>query len=585
MSITHCSMKVISVNVGQPQEIPWRGQTVRTSVYKTPVAGRVRVRKLNFDGDAQADLKAHGGEHRAVMVYQAESYQYWRDTLQRKDFIYGQFGENLTVDGMPDNEVCIGDRFSIGSAIFEVTQPRVTCWRVGISTGVPEMPALLVKHKRPGFYFRVIQEGDVGAGDTIQKIADGDQKMNVAEIDGLLYLKDHPEDKLQRALKIPALSQGWRGSLQDLLDAAMQGVSKGNAGLNGPAHELAWTGFRPFIVQHTHIECEGVRSFELRPADGTTAPAFLPGQHIAVRMHPAQGGAPLIRMYSLCGPQNAASLRIAVKREADGPGGIYMHEQVKDGDILEISAPRGTFILSEDKGPLALLSAGVGITPLLSILYEVANRHSDRELWWIHSCRNGTYEAFRDEVRSLGLQLSVFHRVIIYSTPANQELFGTDYDIKGHLDLHQLQIMQLPAESEYYLCGPPGYLHNITDALKTMGVAGNKIKAELFGSQLEPIGGKVPHLPSENTGQGPLVTFSKSKISFRWHPRFGSLLEAAEACDVPVSWSCRMGVCHRCETGIIDGQVTYSPDPLDSPADGNVLLCCCIPASAVDLDL
>lgn len=581
-------MKLVSVNVGQPREIPWRGQMVRTSVYKTPVAGRVRVRKLNLDGDAQADLLAHGGEHRAVMVYQIESYQYWRETLQRKDFVYGQFGENLTVEGMADNEVCIGDRFLIGSAIFEVTQPRVTCWRVGISTGVPEMPALLVKHKRPGFYFRVIQEGEVGTGDVIEKIATGDEKMSIAEIDGLLYLKDHPKDKLQRALKIPALSQAWKGSFRDLLDAALQGVAKGNAGLSGPsAASLAWTGFRPFVVQRTRMECEGVRSFELSPEDGTRVPGFLPGQHIAVRMHPAEDEVPLIRMYSLCGPQDASSLRIAVKREANGAGGIYMHEQVHDGDVLEISAPRGTFTLSEGKGPLVLLSAGVGVTPLLSILHEVAHQDSDRELWWIHSCRNGTYEAFREEVRSLGMQLSAFHRVVIYSSPNDGELCGIDYDIKGHLGLQALQAMQLPVESECYLCGPPGYLHNITAALKAIGVAGNKIKSELFGNYSEPVagGGKTPHLPSENTGQGPLVTFSKSKISFRWHPCFGSLLEAAEACDVPVLWSCRMGVCHRCESGIIDGQVTYSPTPLDPPADGNVLICCAAPASPVDLDL
>jgi ferredoxin-NADP reductase len=421
----------------------------------------------------------------------------------------------------------------------------------------------------------------------IEKVAEGDEKMTVAEIDGLLYLKDHPEDKLQKALKIPALSQGWQGSFHNLLDAALQGAAKGNAGLNGPTHELAWTGFRPFMVQRTRMECEGVRSFELIAADGTSIPDFLPGQHIAVRMHPTPDDAPLLRMYSLCGPQDAPSLRIAVKREVDGAGGIYMHEQVHDNDILEISAPRGTFTLSESKDPLVLLSAGVGVTPLLSILHQVAYRDPDRELWWIHSCRNGAYEAFRDEVRNLGLQLSAFRRVMIYSTPANQELCGTDYDIKGHLDLEQLQAMQLPAESEYYLCGPPGYLHNITTALKAIGIAGNKIKFELFGSQLEPVAGgdKAPHLPSENTGQGPLVTFNKSKISFRWHPRFGSLLEAAEACDIPVSWSCRMGVCHRCETGIIDGEVTYSPDPLDSPAGGNVLLCCCVPASPVDLDL
>jgi MOSC domain-containing protein YiiM/ferredoxin-NADP reductase len=565
-SITNYSMKVISVNVGQPRSIEWRGQIVRTSVFKTPVTGRVRVRPLNFDGDAQADLKSHGGEHRAVMVYQIESLQYWSKTLQCNDFAYGQFGENLTVTGMPDNEVCIGDRFRIGSAIFEVTQPRVTCWRVGISTGFPEMPALLVKHKRPGFYFRVIQEGDVGAGDLIEKIADGDEKMSIAEIDGLLYLKDHPQDKLQKALKIPALSEGWKSSFHDLLNAALQGVVKGNAGLNSPALSLAWSGFRPFVVQRTRMECEGVRSFELSAAE---VPPFLPGQHIAVRI---PGG---IRIYSLCGPPDGSTLRIAVKREVNGLGGIYLHEKVHEGDILEISAPRGTFTLSDGKRPLILLSAGVGVTPLLSMLYHAA----DREVWWVHSCRNSAYEAFHEEVRSLGKQLSAFHRVVVYSSPSSEEV---DYDIKGHLDLQHLQAMQLPPESECYICGPPGYLHTVTLALNAIGLT--DIKTELFESELSP-SGKVPHLPLDNTGQGPLVTFSKSKITFRWDSRFGSLLEAAEACDVPVQWSCRMGVCHRCETGVIDGEVSYFTDPLDPPADGNVLLCCSVPVRDVDLDL
>ncbi|MEN0053246.1 MAG: MOSC and FAD-binding oxidoreductase domain-containing protein [Mucilaginibacter sp.] len=580
-------MKVVSVNVGQPREIPWRGQMVRTSVFKTPVNGRIRARKLNLDGDAQADLLGHGGEHRAVMVYQTEAYQYWSDTLQRNDFVYGQFGENFTVEGMADNEVCIGDRFRIGSAIFEVTQPRVTCWRVGISTGVPEMPALLISHKRPGFYFRVIQEGDVGAGDVIEKIADGNEKMSVADVDGLLYLKDHPVDKLQKALEISALSNAWKQSFQNLLDAASQGITKGNAGLNGVAAPPAWAGFRPFVVQRTRIECEGVRSFDLIPSDGSQIPVFTPGQHIAVRLSVTKDSAPLIRMYSLCGPQNAGYLRIAVKQETNGAGGTYMHQHIKNGDKVEISAPRGTFTLSADKGPLVMFSAGIGITPLLSMLYHVASHDPARELWWIYSCRNGAYQAFAEEVQELGKQLSSFHSKIIYSSPDSGEQCGINYDIKGHLDLALLQTLQLPSNSECYICGPQQYYHNITTALTTIGIPGSQIKSELFENDMEASanGGKTPHLPLDNTGEGPLVTFSKSKVSFKWNPQFGSLLEAAEACDVPVSWSCRMGVCHRCESGMIDGQVTYSPNPLDPPASGNVLLCCAIPISPVDLDL
>src|ERR1700689_5155936 len=165
--------RLLSINVGLPRDIVWRGMTVHTGVWKDPVQGRCRVGKLNLDGDGQGDLAGHGGEHRAVFVYQIESYRYWQQQLGRDDFVYGQFGENLTVTGLADDQVCIGDRYRIGEAEFEVTQPRVTCYRVGIRMDDPRIPALLVSHHRPGFYFRVLREGAVQAGDEIVQLAAG----------------------------------------------------------------------------------------------------------------------------------------------------------------------------------------------------------------------------------------------------------------------------------------------------------------------------------------------------------------------------------------------------------------------------
>src|SRR5499425_1283283 len=208
--------RLLSVNVGLPRDISWQGKTVHTAVWKTPVQGRRMVRRLNIDGDGQGDLAGHGGEHRAVMVYQIDSYAYWKSRLGRDDFSYGQFGENFTVEGLPDDEVCIGDRYRIGGALFEVTQPRVTCYRVGIRMDEPQMPALLVAHHRPGFYFRVLQEGEVGAGDDIVLIARGPERMTVAEMDALLYLPGHSRQQLQRALRVPALSKGWQASFQKI---------------------------------------------------------------------------------------------------------------------------------------------------------------------------------------------------------------------------------------------------------------------------------------------------------------------------------------------------------------------------------
>src|SRR6476620_5398198 len=210
--------QLLSVNVGRPRDIEWQGRTVHTGIWKDPVRGRCRVGRLNLDGDGQGDLAGHGGEQRAVFVYQIESYRYWQEQLKRTDFVHGQFGENFTVDGLDDDKVCIGDRYQIGSALFEVTQPRVTCYRVGIRMDEPRMPALLVQHGRPGFYFRVLEEGVVRAGDAIVKDAIGPEQMTVESVNALLYLGGHEAELLQRALRIPALSPGWQASLRALLD-------------------------------------------------------------------------------------------------------------------------------------------------------------------------------------------------------------------------------------------------------------------------------------------------------------------------------------------------------------------------------
>ena len=212
--------RLLSINVGLPQDIDWQGKTVHTAIWKAPVQGPRLVRRLNIDGDGQGDLAGHGGEHRAVFVYQIDSYRHWQSELGRNDFTYGQFGENFTVDGLPDQDVCIGDRYRIGGALFEVTQPRVTCYRVGIRMNEPRMAALLVSHGRPGFYFRVLQEGEVEAGSEIVQIAAGPERISVLEANALLYLPGHPRSQLERALQIPALSQGWRSSFQSLLAQA-----------------------------------------------------------------------------------------------------------------------------------------------------------------------------------------------------------------------------------------------------------------------------------------------------------------------------------------------------------------------------
>jgi ferredoxin-NADP reductase/MOSC domain-containing protein YiiM/ferredoxin len=586
--------KVLSVNVGLPRNVEWNGRTVRTAIWKQPVEGRVAARRLNLDGDGQADLAGHGGEYRAVMVYQTDSYRYWENHLQRSGFTFGQFGENFTVNGLADDEVCIGDRFRIGSAVFEVTQPRVTCYRLGLRMENAQMPALVVSHRRPGFYFRVIEEGDVSAGDEIVKISDGPEQITVAEISALLYLPDHAPDKLERALHIPALSPGWKSSLQALLSASRDGKQTGNAGLSGSSSApLAWQGFRRLKVVASTQESEDVRSFTLAAEDGSSLPDALPGQYIVVRL-PRQPNMPaLMRNYSLSGPSGTGSYRIGVKREPKGLASNYLHAHVRTGDILEASAPRGTFTLASGTGPVVLLSAGVGITPVLAMLHAsvAAGKATPRDIRWIHGARDRAHHSFADEVQGLVRSLPSVHSTVVYSRPAANDRRGRDYDADGRLNLALIERLGLPQSADFYLCGPAEFLEDMRSGLQRWGIANSRIHAEIFGAAPSLTPGVVgadhpfPHLPAGEAGTGPTVTFIRSGLSVPWNARFQNLLELAEACAVPAKWSCRTGVCHNCESALVDGGVSYSPDPLDPPAAGNVLICCASPSSDIELDL
>jgi ferredoxin-NADP reductase/MOSC domain-containing protein YiiM len=585
--------RLLSVNVGLPRDIAWQGKTVYTAIWKEPVPGRHMVRRLNIDGDGQGDLAGHGGEHRAVFVYQIDSYHYWQDHFHRTDFTYGQFGENFTVDGLSDNEVCIGDHYRIGGALFEVTQPRVTCYRVGIRMNEPQMAALLVSHGKPGFYFRVLEEGEVGAGDEIVQVAAGPERMTVAEIDALLYMPGHPFSELQRTLRIPALSVGWRASFQGMLDRMQSGGTiADNAGLSPAAGPPpAWTGFRPLRISRKSRESSKVTSLVLEPGDGHPLKAGLPGQFIVVRLKPAADAPALLRSYSLSGAPSDNRYRISVKREPGGAAGAYVDAEIQVGDVIETSAPRGDFTLKPGRGPVALLSAGVGATPVLAMLNTLAAEASLREVWWLHGAHDGNEHPFAAETRALLKALTHSHSHIRYSTPGANDRPGVDFDAPGRLNMDTLLELGVPRDADFYLCGPAAFMSDLTGGLAAWGVAANHIHSETFGAGPSKTPGiatalpKPPHLPAGAVGAGPLVSFARSGLNARWGTEFQSLLEFAEACDVPVRWSCRTGVCHTCETGLITGAVNYRPDPVEPPPAGNLLICCSQPQGDIVVDL
>lgn len=584
---------LVSVNVGLPRDITWNNRTVYTGAWKTPVAGPRMVRRLNIDGDGQGDLGGHGGENRAVLVYQLDSYRHWATELHRDDLMPGFLGENLTVEGLADDEVCIGDRYRIGQAVFEVTQPRVTCYRAGMRIGEPQMAALLVSHRRPGFYCRVITEGEIEAGQKIVKVDSGPEPITVAEIDALLYLPGHPRDTVQRALRIPALSPGWKASLQSLAERPRSGSgSAGNVGLTAAASSPppAWTGFRPLQVRALHDDTGSVRSLTLAARDGTPLPEWLPGQSITLRLFPDQSDVSAIRNYSLSNRPGSAEYRISVKREPHGQVSGRIHTHVKAGDLLDVAAPRGTFFLTDAPTPVILLSAGIGATPVLSMLHALARAGSARQVWWLHGARDGTEHAFRAESRTLCNRLSHSRSHIFYSRPAPADRRGIDFTERGRITIDAIAELGIPRDADAYLCGPAAFIADLSAGLTSYGLDPARIHAELFGAAPALTPGiaatTIPaHPPVGPPGPGPQVQFARSGICAPWGPPNTSLLEFAEACDVPTRWSCRTGVCHNCETALLSGTVSYDPEPLEPPAQGNILICCSHPSEAVVIDL
>jgi ferredoxin-NADP reductase len=434
---------------------------------------------------------------------------------------------------------------------------------------------------------RVLTEGHIAAGDRIVKTRTGPHALTVADTDALLYLPGRDPSKLRTATRIPALSPGWQESFRDLV-AAENAVTSDPG--NGPTGvRPAWTGFRPLRVTRVVREAASVSSIYLSSADGQALPAARAGQYLTLRIPGVAGPAP-VRSYSLSSPPGADSYRISVKHEPHGTVSGYLTSSVRPGAVLDVAAPRGDFVLDRRTGPLLLISAGIGVTPVLAMLHELAAERSDREVWWIHGDHGPREQAMADEASDLLTSLARAHRQVYWSraTAAERE---RGHAAPGRLTEAELAALGVPVDADAYVCGPVSFMTDVRQALTAIGVEPARIRTELFGA-LPPINPGVtdpttraPHQPSGPVGTGPLVTFARSGISTPFPTGTHSVLDLADACDVPSRWSCRTGVCHTCVTPLLSGDITYSPDPLEPPPDGQILICCARPETEVVLDM
>jgi ferredoxin-NADP reductase len=322
-----------------------------------------------------------------------------------------------------------------------------------------------------------------------------------------------------------------------------------------------------------------VMSIRLQADDHSSLPPPLPGQYLTVRLPGAAEPAPM-RSYSLSGDPGAADYRISVKREEHGLVSRWLHAHLEPGSVVEAAAPRGDFYLTDGSNPLVLISAGIGVTPVLAMLHALSAARSTREIWWLHTNRNRETQAFAAEVARLVESLPHARQLVRYT------------QTQGRLDRPTIFGLGLPADAAAYLCGPTQFMTDMRDALIATGLEPAHIHSELFGAR-PPINpgivngapGKPPHAPAGTPGTGPSITFARSGLTVNWSAEYGNILDLAEACDVPTRFSCRSGVCHVCETGVVAGATRYVQAPLEPPDKGTVLICSAAPQGDLVLDL
>lgn len=571
----HREMRITHVNVSMPKTIEHEERAVSTGIFKQTVDGPVPARFLNLEGDGQADLWGHGGSFRSIYVYPAEHYDYWASELHRDDFQPGQFGENLTVVGMLEDDIRVGDRFRIGTALVEVSQPRVPCFKLAIKMGIENFQVRFLKEGRLGFYLRVLEEGQVSAGDRFDFVGRDPDGMSVRAVSDLLYFDVNDLDATRQALSISALSHGWKQSFEERLRKASR------------------SGFREFVVKKKVAESQNITSFYLEPKDRDPLSPFKPGQFLTFRLSIPDSDEPVLRTYSLSDSPHCPYYRVSIKREnppsdaPDAPPGLsssYFHDRVEEGAVLEVGAPRGSFVLDDDnERTLVLLSAGVGITPLLSMLNTVAA--SGRKVWFIHGARNGREHAFGQHVRDLAREHDNISVHIAYSAPDASDVASTDYDSIGRVNIDLLKRI-LPFDNYgFYLVGPTPFMRDIFSGLCAMGIDEGRIHYEFFGPAAALQDPDKHSQKRAEVGEGDTeVVFANSSIEATWDGQ-GSLLDLAESVGLTPPYSCRAGICHTCQCEIIEGEVAYDEEPLSPPDSGEALICVGKPKGRVVLNL
>ena len=575
---------VCAVSISVPRLVEVHGRPILTSIIRDAASGAVR---FGYGGPEGNRTAVHTEE---VLATISENYDHWARELgvARESWPYAYWGENLTISGVNECQLRIGDRLTIGKrAIFEVTSPRIPCFKLSWRLGQPDsFLERLIQSGLIGFYLRVLTPGDVMAGDAVVLESPHPDSITVADLSRLLHDPSADVGRLRHALATPGLGRQAYGMLAHRIVHLTDGarVRRGR-----------WTGWRRFRVADMIAEAADVRSCILHPVDNEPIAEYRAGQFLLVRF-PTSDGRLISRPWSLSDyEEEGRTYRLTIRHVMGGRGSRHMHTSVRVGDEVEVRSPAGAFVL--DRSTLfrvTLLSAGIGITPLVSMLKAHAARTDMAPLAWIHSTRNGSTYALRGDVDRVLQVNPLFQSLVLYTAPRPEDQLGIDYDQPGRLTPERLtsflgnsyrcspfgRDIELPAQiGLFYVCGPAAFERAVRAALLAWGVEPASIRSEHF----TPASVADPAPPQSSC----TVKFIRSKKEAVWtHDSDLSLLELAESNGLDPASSCRMGSCHTCDSALLAGAVTYDRAPEVPPSPGRVLICCARPnADVVELDL
>jgi ferredoxin-NADP reductase len=466
----------------------------------------------------------------------------------------------------------------------------VPCLKLEMKMDLPGFSRQFLTSGRLGFCFRVLEEGEVGAGDAIELVESGPENITVWDFARLYFFDHHNLAMIRRLIRIPSVPPDWVRVFEDIL------ASAGEKGQRRKPQQSAWKGFRPFIVDKKVPESQTITSFYLVPEDGQPLPFYMPGQFLTFRLPIPDRPKPIIRTYSLseC-PCHAEYYRVTIKKEPSRQGSDlisgsnYFHDVVEPGDRLQVAAPRGDFFLDpQDETPVVLLSGGVGLTPMISMLNAIADSGQKRPAWFIHGTRSGIHHAMCKHMRQVAAENDNITVHIRYSQPRPEDIEGREYDSIGHVDIALLESLLPGKDMDFYLCGPPPFMNDLLKGLWNWGIPEPRIRLELFGpAALLQEGTSARRRKTERAADEKAyeIRFSESGITAQWDPEYENLLELAEDHGVFPEFSCRSGICHSCQYKILKGDTSYNFEPLDPPDPDQVLLCCARPKSDMEIEV